>query len=155
MKPETLARSLKQQKIIEELSDQHIEFLSGCTKNVRYKEGDYLFREGDEADWLYMVRSGKISLEIHDAQRGAIVLETLHAGELIGWATIFPPYRWHADARAVKDTLVFAVDGACLRQKLDGDHDFGYAFTRMMLREAHRRLERARLQALDVFRAHP
>jgi CRP/FNR family cyclic AMP-dependent transcriptional regulator len=155
MELQSLARSLKKQQLIQELSDEHIAFLSGCTKNVRYQEGDYLFREGAEADWLYMVRKGKISLEVYDAQRGTIVLETLHAGELIGWATIFPPYRWHADARAVKDTLVFAVDGACLRQKLEHDHDFGYAFTRMMLREVHRRLERSRLQILDVYRAEP
>jgi len=152
MENQSLSRSLKKQKLISELADEHIEFLAGCTKNVRYQEGEYLFREGDEADWLYIVRKGKVSLEIQDPARGVIVVETLHSGELIGWATIFPPYRWHLDARAARDTLVFAVDGKCLRSKLDEDHSFGSAFTRMMLREVHRRLERVRLQVLDVYR---
>ena len=149
----SLARSLREQKLFAELDDDHIAFLSGCTKNVRYAAREYLFRENDEAAHVYLVRKGKISLEISNASRGVSVLETLHPGEIMGWSTIFPPYQWHADARAVKDTLVFAIDGKCLRTKLDGDHSFGYAFSRLMLRVVHRRLERARLQILDVYRA--
>ncbi len=148
----SLARSLEGHPVLTDLEPRHVEFLSGCTKNVRYEAGQYLFREGEEASHVFLVRKGKISLEIHDATRGIIVVETLHAGDVIGWSAIFPPHRWSIDARPVKDTLVFAIDGTCLRKKLDEDHSFGYAFTRLMLREVHRRLERARLQILDVFR---
>lgn len=152
METASLARSLKEQKILTDLADSHIAFLSGCTKNVRCRQGEYLFREGQAADQVYLLRKGKLSLEVYDATRGTIVIETLHSGEVLGWSTIFPPYRWHGDGRATKDSLLFAIDGTCLRKKLDGDHSFGYAFTRLLLREAHRRLERARLQILDVYR---
>lgn len=155
MDPQTLARSLGEQKLIAELAPEHVEFLAGCTANQRLRQGDYLFHEGDEADKLYFVRKGKLSLEIQVVGRGTVVVETLHAGEVIGWSTIFPPYLWYVDARAVKDALVFAVDGACLRAKLEADHGFGYAFTRLLLRVVHRRLERARLQVLDVYKAAP
>ncbi len=153
METESLARSLNEHNVVSELDDAHVAFLSGCTKNVRFKAGEYLFREGDDADEVFLVRKGKVSLEIHDTTRGTIVMETLHAGDLMGWSTLFPPYQWHADARATKDTLLFSVDGKCLRTKLEADHTFGYRFTRLMLREVHRRLERSRLQVLDVYRA--
>ncbi|MEZ4445460.1 MAG: cyclic nucleotide-binding domain-containing protein [Polyangiaceae bacterium] len=152
---ETLARSLQQQKLLGELSESHVAFLAGCTKNARFEEGSFLFREGDDADAVYILRKGKVSLEIYDPTRGTIVVETLGPGEVLGWSTIFPPHQWDLDGRAAKDTLAFSIDGHCLRRKLDGDHDFGYAFTRLMLREVHRRLERTRLQTLDVFRAAP
>jgi len=152
METQSLARSLKEQPLVADLADQHVAFLSGCTKNVRYDEGEYLFRESDEAEWLYMVRKGKVSLEIKAPQK-TLVVETLHSGEVIGWSTIFPPHFWQLDARATKETIVFAVNGQCLRNKLDADHDFGYAFTRLMLREVHGRLERVRLQVLDLYRA--
>ena len=151
METESLARALKEQKLVLELNDDHIAFLAGCTSNARFAGGDYLFREGDEADRLYLVRQGKVSLEIHGPPRGTTVVETLHAGELMGWSALFQPYRWHTDGRATKDTVAFAIDGECLRSKLASDHSFGYAFTRLMLREVHRRLERTRLQVLDVY----
>lgn len=153
MKQASLARSLGEQRVVADLAPAHREFLAGCTKNLRVASGDYLFREGDQADALYLLREGKVSLEIHHASRGTTVVETLHSGEVLGWSTLFPPYRWHLDGRAARDALLFAVDGDCLRNKLEQDHDFGYAFTRLMLREVHRRLERSRLQLLDVFRA--
>lgn len=136
-----------------ELLDSHVEFLAGCVKNVRIPAGKFLFREGKSADELYLVRSGRLAIEIQDGGRGTIVLETIGADDALGWAALNPPYRWTADARATEPTLCFAVDGACLRRKLDADHSFGYAFTRRLLAEIHERLERARLQALDVYRA--
>jgi CRP/FNR family transcriptional regulator, cyclic AMP receptor protein len=153
MKKVSLARSLAEHAFLAELKAEHLQFLAGCTKNLRLPTDGFLFREGDEADQLFILREGKVSLEIHHPTRGTLVVETLHGGEPIGWSTLFPPYRWHLDGRAARDTLLFAVDGPCLRDKLEADHDFGYAFTRLMLREVHRRLERVRLQTLDVYRA--
>ena len=152
MKQQSLGRVLGEHALLAELAEAHREFLAGCSKNVRFGQGDYLFREGQEASELLLVRRGKVALEVHAPADGVVVLETLHAGDVVGWSTIFPPYRFHHDARAFKDTLVFAIDGACLRRKLEADPSFGFAFTRIMLREAHRRMERLRLQQLDLYR---
>ena len=153
MKVESLARALREHAVMQELADEHIDFVSGCTKNVRFKEGEFIFREGDQADRVLLIRSGKVALELDGAQRGVIVLETVQPGSVLGWSSIFPPHRWEMDARAVRDTLLFSIDGKCLREKLEKDHSFGYAFTRMMLRVVHRRLERMRLQQLDLYRS--
>ena len=152
METQTLARSLAQHPLVAGMLDSHVEFLTGCAKNVRLQEGRFLFREGQFADELYLVRSGKIALEIDDGGRGTVVIETLGDGDAIGWSTLFPPYRWAVDARALSSAALLAVDGACLRAKLEADHSFGYAFTRRLLHEVHQRLDRARLAALDVYR---
>ncbi|HRI62865.1 MAG TPA: cyclic nucleotide-binding domain-containing protein [Polyangium sp.] len=152
MEKQSLARSLKEHSLVQGLLDGHIEFLSGCARNMRITPGRFLFREGNSADELYLVRSGKIALEVHDGVRGEVVLETVGANDTLGWAALNPPYRWSVDARAVEPTLLFAINGACVRQKLEGDHSFGYAFTKRLMNEIHERLERVRLQALDVYR---
>jgi len=151
METHSLARSLKEHSVVKGLADEHVEFLSGCVKNVRVEAGRFLFREGQSADELYLVRSGKVALEIQDGGRGTRVLETLGPDDAIGWSTLFPPYRWPADAHVLETANVFAIDGACLRTKLENDHGFGYAFTRRLLFEVHERLERVRLQVLDVY----
>jgi CRP/FNR family transcriptional regulator, cyclic AMP receptor protein len=152
METQSLARSLKEHSLVKGLLDGHVEFLSGCTKNVRVPAGRFLFREGAAADELYLVRSGKIGLEVHDGARGAVMLETVGADDALGWAALNPPYRWSLDARAIEATMLFAINGVCLRQKLEADHSFGYAFTKRLMNEIHERLERVRLQALDVYR---
>jgi CRP/FNR family transcriptional regulator, cyclic AMP receptor protein len=152
METQSLAKSLREHSLVKGLLDGHLEFLSGCTKNLRVGAGRFLFREGSAADELYLVRSGKIALEVHDGARGTVVLETVEADDALGWAAINPPYRWSLDAIAIEPTLLFAINGACLRQKLDSDHSFGYAFTWRLMNEIHERLERVRLQALDVYR---
>jgi CRP/FNR family cyclic AMP-dependent transcriptional regulator len=155
MEAQSLTRSLKDHSLVKGLLEGHIDFLSGCTKNVRVATGRFLFREGAMADELYLVRSGKIALEVHDGSRGTVVLETIGADDTLGWAALNPPYRWSLDARAVEPALLFAIDSACLRQKLDADHSFGYVFTKRLMNEIHERLERVRLQALDVYRVRP
>lgn len=152
MTPETLERSLRGHPFVQDLDESQLRFLLGCTKNMRFAAGGYLAHEGDEANLLFLLRSGRVALESHVPGKGAVTLETLEAGEALGWSVMFPPHRWHLDVRAVEPSLAFGVDGACLRAKLQADHSFAYAVTRRMLYEAQCRLRRARLQQLDVYR---
>jgi len=152
MHPESLERSLGEHPFVAGMRDVDVAFLAGCTKNVRFSPGDYLFHEGGAADTLFVLRDGKVALESHAPGRGTVVLETLGATDVIGWSTLFEPYRWDVDGRAIESTLAFAVDGRCLRGKLDADAPFGYALTKRLLLQVHRRLEQARLRELDVYR---
>lgn len=153
MAPETLERSLREHPFVIDMSEDQVRFLLGCTKNVRFKEGDYVFREGQPANTMYLIRRGRIGLESHQPGRGTVVVETMEAGDVMGWSVLFPPYEWHVDGRAIDATVAFAVDGVCLRDKLEADHSFGYALTRRLLYAVHERLVRARLQQLDVYRS--
>ena len=55
-------------------------------------------------------------------QRGAVTIETLHGGDVLGWSWLFPPYRTMFDARALGVVRTIAFDGACLRAKCEQDH---------------------------------
>jgi CRP/FNR family cyclic AMP-dependent transcriptional regulator len=153
MQLEPLTRSLAEHPFVSGMSPSDVEFLAGCTKNVRIAGGEFLFREGAVASMLYLLREGRVSLESHAATRGSVTLETLGPGEVLGWRALFESYQWHLDGRATEPVLVFAVDGHCLKAKLEREPAFGFAVTRRLLFQAHQRLERARLQQLDVYRA--
>jgi CRP-like cAMP-binding protein len=153
MQTESLARSLAEHPLCTGMDAPDLEFLAGCTKNVRFAAGEYLFRESSRADSLFLIREGHVALESATPGRGALKVETLGRGDVIGWSTLFEPYRWHLDGRALEPTLSFAVDGVCLRDKMQREAAFGYEVCRRLLYQVHRRLERARLQQLDVYRA--
>jgi CRP-like cAMP-binding protein len=152
MQLEPLTRSLAEHAFVAGMTQPDIEFLAGCTKNVRFAAGDFVFREGTPANELFLVREGHVGLESHSAGR-SITLETLGAGEVLGWRALFERYQWHLDGRALEPVLAFAVDGACLQAKMEREPAFGLAIARRLLFQAHQRLERARLQQLDVYRA--
>jgi hypothetical protein len=63
----------------------------------------------------------------------------------------FPPYRWHLDARALEHVRALAVDGACLRGKIEDDHDLGYELMRRFAGVIVSRLQATRFQLLDVY----
>ena len=153
MQPESLVRSLGKHLFVEGMSEAELEFLSGCTKNVRFAPGEFLFREGAPADTLLLLREGRVALESHAPGRGAVAVETVGPGDVLGWSALFPPHRWHLDGRALEPALAFAVDGRCLREKMGREPAFGFAVTKRLLFQVHRRLERARLQQLDVYKA--
>ncbi|OHB77251.1 MAG: Crp/Fnr family transcriptional regulator [Planctomycetes bacterium RBG_16_59_8] len=136
------------------LDPGHLALVTGCAANVRFKAGEYLFREGEESSRLFIVRSGRVALEIYAAERGAITIQTVSEGEIIGWSWLVPPYQWRFDARAVEATAAIALDGACLRTKCEKDHSFGYEMLKRLSNTIAQRLEATRLQLLDMYGTH-
>lgn len=133
------------------LASEHLELVAGCGQNDRADAGEFLFREGDPAQRFYLIRSGAVSLEVEAPGRGQLRIETLDAGEVVGWSWLFAPYRWALDARVLEPTALVAFDGACLRGKVDTDHELGYQLMRRFAAVIVERLQATRLQLLDVY----
>jgi CRP/FNR family transcriptional regulator, cyclic AMP receptor protein len=149
---ESLARLLKEHPFLRGIEDRHLDFLTGCASNVRYDLDEFLFKEGQESGAAYLLREGRVALEVTVAGRGAVQLQTVEAGEVLGWSWLYPPYRCQFDARAAEPVRAFALDGNCLRGKCEADHDLGYELVKRFLYQVHSRLERTRIQLLDIYR---
>ena len=151
---ETLEPIIAQHQFLQGLEPQYLSLIVGCASNVRFKSGQFLFREGEEANQFYMVREGKVALQISTA-RQPIIIQTVDKGEVLGWSWLVPPYRWRFDARALELTRAIALDGRCLRRKSEEDHNFGYELLRRFSTIIVERLEATRLQLLDVYGTRP
>ncbi len=133
------------------LDEDTIKLIAGCARNVRFNAGEYLFRTGGPADEFYLLRHGRVALDVVAPGRAAVTIETVGEGEIVGVSWLLPPYRWHLDARAVDLVRAIGMDAKCLRQKCNADHNVGYV---MMMRFAPflvERLQAMRLQLLDVY----
>jgi CRP/FNR family cyclic AMP-dependent transcriptional regulator len=125
--------------------------LAGCAQTAGWEQGEMLFREGDPADVFYIVRRGRVALELFVPSRGALTVETIEAGEVVGWSWLFAPYRWHFDGRAVTPVRAIVVDGACLRGKCEDDPALGYELMRRFSRVMLERLQATRLRLADLY----
>ena len=133
------------------LDADRIALLAGCAGNVHFRAGQTIFRQGDPADAFYVVRHGAVALEQFVPGRGPVVIETIEAGEVLGWSWLFKPYRWHFDARALTTVRATGFDGACLRGKCEDDPALGYELMGRFAQVLIDRLQWTRLRLLDVY----
>jgi CRP-like cAMP-binding protein len=148
---QTLEPYLTEHPFLKDLEPRLLKILVGCASNVRFNAGQFVFREGEEANNFYIIRHGKISIEIFAAERGSLSIQTIGEGEILGWSWLIPPYRWRFDARAVELTRAIALDGKCLREKCEMDHDLGYELLKRFAHIITQRLETTRLQLIDIY----
>jgi len=148
---ETLERILAAHPFFQNLAPAHLALLTGCASNVRFEAGSFLFRTGEEANQFFLLREGAVALEAAAPGRPPLVVQTLGAGEILGWSWLVPPYHWMFDAVAIELTRAIALDGKCLRAKCEADHDLGYELLKRTAHILWERLEAARLQLLDAY----
>jgi len=148
---DTIEALLHDVPLFEGLTPAEFELIAGCGSNVRFREGELLFRDGNEADTFFIVRHGAVALETFVPTRGAVTIETLEAGEVVGWSWLFPPHRWHFDARALSLVRATGFDGACLRAKCEADPRLGYDLMSRFAQIVIERLQQTRLRLLDVY----
>ena len=148
---ETLEPILAQHPFFQDIEPVYLQLMVGCAANVRFAAGDDLFREGDVADQFYLIRHGRVALQVFVPGQGRITVETIEAGEVLGWSWLFPPHRWLCDAQALELTRAIAFDGACLRAKCDEDHDLGYMLMQRFAQVMVQRLQATRLRLLDLY----
>ncbi|MDJ0928974.1 MAG: cyclic nucleotide-binding domain-containing protein [Gammaproteobacteria bacterium] len=142
---------LKEHPFFASLPANYIEFIAGCGRNAVYEAGAYLGREGDPADVFFIIRSGLIGIESYAPDEGPITVQTMTAGNVVGWSWIVPPYRWQFDARALETTRVVALDGKCLRAKCEEEPLMGYQLMKAFAAEITGRFRANRLQLLDLY----
>ncbi|MEQ8965488.1 MAG: cyclic nucleotide-binding domain-containing protein [Azospirillaceae bacterium] len=151
MAVENLDRIICEHPVFHGLGDQPCLLISGCAKNVRFEKGEYLCREGESADWFYLLRAGSVALEMAAPAKGVLTFQSLHEGELVGVSWLLPPYRWGYDARATERVRAVAMDARCLRAKIEDDHELGFQLMMRFTPILVERLHGTRLQLLDVY----
>ncbi|MCI0486872.1 MAG: cyclic nucleotide-binding domain-containing protein [Blastocatellia bacterium] len=148
---DTLESILAEHPFFNGLEARYQQLAVGCASNVRFEAGQYILRYGEEANNFYLIRHGKVALEVFAPNRGAVQIQTLEAGEILGWSWLIPPYRWRFDARAIELTRAIALDAKCLRAKCEEDHDLGYELLKRFAYIIGQRLEATRLQVMDIY----
>lgn len=148
---EDLKRILVEHPFFKDLQQEYLELIVGCASNVRFDAGQKLFSEGMEANEFYLIRVGKVAIELKVPGQSEIIIQTLQEGDIIGWSWLMPPYVWHFDARALELTRAIALDGKCLRTKCEQDKHLGYELLKRFSSVLVQQFEATRLQLLDVY----
>ncbi|MCX7018799.1 MAG: cyclic nucleotide-binding domain-containing protein [bacterium] len=133
------------------LEPRFLKMLAGGAAHVSFKQDQHIFREGEECDFTFLINSGSVAVDIYSPTKGAITIQTLSDGEVLGWSWLVPPFRKHFDARALEVVHAISIKGQYLRDLCEQDHDFGYELLKRFIGVVANRLQKTRLQLIDIY----
>jgi CRP/FNR family cyclic AMP-dependent transcriptional regulator len=133
------------------LSSAHLDQLTAFASEMRYSSQQRLFKSDTDADKFYIIRDGKVGIEIPAIAGEPLRVQTLGNGGVLGWSWLIPPYRWLFDARALVASDIIAIDGVKLRAQCDADPSLGYQLMKRFAVLMAERLQASRVAAIKQY----
>lgn len=156
---------LRRYRFFAGLTHDNIVTLAKLAEEITVETGHHFFQEGDTLDNLYLILEGAIAVMLAvpdreeeqdlsgqltgDLKTKDIVLNTVEAGEVFGWASLIPPHQTTAGVKALTPCRVVRFDCAELRKILEEDCRFGYLMAKKAAQLIQDRLTELRLQFLS------
>jgi CRP-like cAMP-binding protein len=126
-------------------TDEELKQLENIASRESYKAGVQLWKKGDSAGKLLLLKEGKVLMTL-DLDMGShrppmqVTVDVVTKGEGMGWSAVVEPYLYTRGARCIDDSEVIAFDAAQLRDVLDRDKTLGYKFMHVIAKVIRNRL---------------
>ena len=146
---------LKKLFLFKNLSDKDLEQILPITRLHEFKEEEVVFKEGDKTDTFYMLKRGKVLLEVDISELIGISLGAVKTGFSFGWSALMNDSSYTSHAICSEPCEVIAVSGEEFLTLLRKDHTIGYHVMEGVARIIRNRLERRTDQFLMVMKKHP
>jgi CRP-like cAMP-binding protein len=138
------------QAFLQDLTPEQVSQLTGAATTEKFDAGQRIFRAGEPAKRFFLIAQGLVGLEMFLSERGPVMIDKLVAGDSLGWSWLFPPFRWHFDAVALEPVRLIAFDARRIRELCETNHETGYKLLYRVAGIMVQRIQRTRLQLLDV-----
>jgi CRP-like cAMP-binding protein len=143
------AESLPDHPLFAGLSLPFRQIIAECAMRADFAAGDKVVEACEPASGFYLIINGSVDLESPIATRPTIV-QTISAGDVLGWSWLFPPYYWHFNAVARESVRTIFFYGSRLHRQCDLNHDFGYALMKGMSQFLLRHLQSDRERWIEA-----
>jgi CRP-like cAMP-binding protein len=143
---------LCQASIFEGLSEEQVEAIVDLCEEVTCQQGQMLFWEGDEAEWLYILLEGEISVYVNLTSRPQRMTVSVisEPQQMVGWSALVAPHYFTASALCEKECRLIAIDGKALMQTLEQDPATGFVVARRINEVISSRMRNTRLALLKT-----
>jgi CRP-like cAMP-binding protein/hydrogenase maturation factor len=135
-------------RLLSELDPQQLKKLIPLAQDYQFTAGEIIFPAGARSLFLHLIVSGDVALEAASGDR-IVPVQTLHAGDAMGWSAFTGEGLTHFQARALSPVSTIAFPGDQLRAACDSDPALGYALTKRLMELATERLDAMRLKLAE------
>jgi CRP-like cAMP-binding protein len=130
---------LQRMPIFGAISDDALEFLLAQARNVEFRKDEFLFRENDPANSMFVLEAGRVAV-FKSWHKREMLLRHLGVGDCVGEMALMDLYPRSASVRAVEPTSAIELSSADLHRLYEHDVE-QFALIQMNIgREVCRRL---------------
>lgn len=149
--PKPTAALLNQQPFFHGIGWTSLERLALLASYAHFAERELIFEAGGTAERFFVLLRGSVALEAPAGSGDVTTVQSLEAGETLGWSWLFPPYRWSFTARALVPVEALVLPGGILRTRCEEDPVMAAAMMRRVAGVMLDRLQstRRRLATLE------
>ncbi|HEY1174073.1 MAG TPA: cyclic nucleotide-binding domain-containing protein [Verrucomicrobiae bacterium] len=145
-----LMNRLRAHPFLKGMNESHLLALVDCAMPCSFVAGQKIFAEGDVANRFYLLESGEVTLFSEGSPHEHVPVQTLAAGDVLGWSWLFPPYYWHFSAEAKTQVDAIFFYGTRLRERCEQDPALGYEIMKRVTEIVIARLQKTRQQFLKT-----
>ncbi len=149
MNNQSITEYLSAHEFFSEFSDDVLKFLCECSSMREIKKGQILFLQGENADKFYVVRSGRISLQMPAIMGPTLEIQTVDEDQVLGWSWLISPYQWNFQTKAEDDSELLQFDGAAILAQCELDPKLGFELVKKFAALMSVGLNAARLKMMD------
>ena len=131
------------------LPEELLEKVAALADEDTFSNGDFVFREGEQADKLHFLLEGQVTLKVNLTSRpeSITVSAVSQQYESFGWSGIVPPYHYTASAVCGADCKILTIPGEGFMKLLNEDPASGFIVMQRLAEIVASRLRNSR-QAL-------
>jgi hypothetical protein len=141
------AAALRQVELFSQLAADDLLQIASVAEERAFKAGEYLFYEGEEGDFMYLVLEGRIRIEVGEKE-----IAVIGAGKPTGEFSILDRRPRSASAHALENTRTLAIHSADMGQILADNYSLVeglFSYFTGIIRHMNEDLFRARDSAAD------
>ena len=127
--PPPLTEFLREVELFSTVRPEWLERLESLVEEVRLGANEMLFRAGDAADSVYVVRDGQIAMFTDTPGKAVHLVARVVPAGVLGIVDCLGGSRRVTSARAVSDTSLLRLDREALLRLLEADSALGLRFT--------------------------
>jgi len=142
--------ALRRYTFFKAADEESLKDLAMFTEMKSYAPGEFLFRDAEPAEFLFVLSSGEVDIQYQFHGQEHRTVDTRVAGDLLVWSAMIHPYRTTAFGVATRETEVLAIDALKLRELCERRRELGYDLFKEIAQVTSQRLQGARVQLAAV-----
>ncbi len=136
---------LKKAELFGDLNPSQLKTLFSQSRIEEFPEGKVIFREGEEAPYLYVLVQGLVELVVGaDRQIDWMTSRIEKEGAVFGTASLMEPFRYNVTAICLKPSNVLVLDAQYIKRKMKEDPEMGLEVMKKLSSIYFRRLNELR-----------
>lgn len=146
---------LKQFVMLGYLTEDMLKNLVPITEMLLFDQNELIFKQGQKADRLYLLKKGKVLLEQRITDTLTVSLSSIKPGFSFGWSAMLENGLYSTDAICAEPSEIYSFRESKIKRLMESDHSMGFIISQRLLYVLKKRFDARTEQFVKTIRLHP